>query len=438
MTTYYVDSAAGSNTAPYDTWAKAATLVATIAALDVAGDTVYVASTHSELTAGSITWGWAGTRTSPIRVVCADKTSGAPPVTIATGAVCAATNSVVMAAVNEEVYFYGITFESQTTGSSSIQPRGGSMFEQCTFLLSGASGSGAISLSSGCPIWLNCYIKFGFSGMSINSISNKFRWSGGGFLAGTSTPTTLVSGAISNASIILWDGLDFSQLGSSVNLFTVNSTSSRDSLVSLRNIKMPAAWSGTLTSGTLGDNATVDLINVDSSGTNYVLHKQTPFGDIYSETTIVRSNGASDGVTVLSWKMVSVAASGVFPFGSLVTGDFRRWNETIGSSVTLTVEFIHDSVTALKDDEIWLEVNYLGDSGSPLGSSITDAKTNVLASGTNQTSSAVTWTTTGLTNPNKQKLSVTFTPQLKGFFVARVYLCKASYTVYVDPLITVS
>lgn len=37
-TVYYVDPA-GSNTAPYDTWAKAATALQTVADIVVAGDT---------------------------------------------------------------------------------------------------------------------------------------------------------------------------------------------------------------------------------------------------------------------------------------------------------------------------------------------------------------------------------------------------------------
>lgn len=40
MTTYYMDTA-GSNTSPYDTWAKAATSLQTVADLAVAGDIVY-------------------------------------------------------------------------------------------------------------------------------------------------------------------------------------------------------------------------------------------------------------------------------------------------------------------------------------------------------------------------------------------------------------
>lgn len=46
MTTYYMDTA-GSNTAPYDTWAKAATSLQTVADLAVAGDIVYCRGTQT-------------------------------------------------------------------------------------------------------------------------------------------------------------------------------------------------------------------------------------------------------------------------------------------------------------------------------------------------------------------------------------------------------
>jgi hypothetical protein len=55
-----------------------------------------------------------------------------------------------------------------------------------------------------------------------------------------------------------------------------------------------------------------------------------------------------------------------------------------------------------------------------------------------QTASTATWTTTGLTTPNTQKLEVTFTPQKKGLVQARVVLAKASKTIYVDSKLTVA
>ena len=43
-----------------------------------------------------------------------------------------------------------------------------------------------------------------------------------------------------------------------------------------------------------------------------------------------------------------------------------------------------------------------------------------------------------MSNPNKQKISVSFTPQMKGAVHVKVCLAKASTTVYVDPYITLS
>jgi hypothetical protein len=123
---------------------------------------------------------------------------------------------------------------------------------------------------------------------------------------------------------------------------------------------------------------------------------------------------------------------------TLDSPEIVKWNETTGSSVTATVEFVHDSTTNMTDKEIWIEVMYLGTSGVPLGSFITDAAANYLSSAADQTDSSETWTTTGLTNPNTQKLSVSFTPQEKGFVHAVVKVAVASKTVYVDPVLTLA
>ena len=106
--------------------------------------------------------------------------------------------------------------------------------------------------------------------------------------------------------------------------------------------------------------------------------------------------------------------------------------------VDAAIEILHDSVTNLQDDEVWLEVEYLGTAGFPLSLFASDRMTDILSTPADQTTSSVAWTTTGLTNPNKQKLAVTFTPQEIGVVRCRVALAKPSYTVYVDPLLTVA
>ena len=51
----------------------------------------------------------------------------------------------------------------------------------------------------------------------------------------------------------------------------------------------------------------------------------------------------------------------------------------------------------------------------------------------NWAASAETWPTTGLTNPNKQRLTCLFTPQQAGYAIARIRLFQRSKTIYACP-----
>jgi hypothetical protein len=227
-------------------------------------------------------------------------------------------------------------------------------------------------------------------------------------------------------------GVDLSNFSSSLNLCSFGF----NGIVIFRDCKLPASWSGSLVTGTITSGARAELYNCDSADTNYRLIVTDYAGSITSETVIVMTGGASDGTTPLSWKMVS-GANAEYPLVSLCSPEIVKWNDTTGSAITATVEIITDNVT-LTDAECWIEVQYLGTSGFPLSVFVSDAKADILATAANQSSSSVTWTTTGLGTPVKQKLSVTFTPQEKGFLHAVVHLAKASTTVYVDPLLTIT
>jgi hypothetical protein len=156
-------------------------------------------------------------------------------------------------------------------------------------------------------------------------------------------------------------------------------------------------------------------------------------GSIIQEITKIRSGGASNGVTPISWKMTSLSLSSSY-HQPLVSPSISIWNDTIGSSKTVTVEILHDSVTNLKDNEVWLETEYLGNSSFPITTTMSDRSTNIFSTPADQSSSSVVWVTTGLSNPNKQKLEITFTAQMKGWIRMNVCLAKSNYTIYVDPL----
>ena len=130
-----------------------------------------------------------------------------------------------------------------------------------------------------------------------------------------------------------------------------------------------------------------------------------------------------------------------YPTVPLESDEIVEWNDTVGSSITVGLELVHDSQGAgsgskFQNDECWIEAQYLSASGTPLGAISSNAKATVLTTAADQASSSETWTTTGLTTPVKQALQVTFTPQMKGFVHLKCVLAKASKTVYVCPKIT--
>jgi hypothetical protein len=100
------------------------------------------------------------------------------------------------------------------------------------------------------------------------------------------------------------------------------------------------------------------------------------------------------------------------------------------------VEVLTDNVT-LTDQQAWLDVMSMNTASQVLGTWTSDASL-LLTTATNQPTSTDPWTTTGITTPVRQKLSVTFTPQVAGDFIAVVRLARASTTMYVDPAVVVT
>jgi hypothetical protein len=157
-------------------------------------------------------------------------------------------------------------------------------------------------------------------------------------------------------------------------------------------------------------------------------------GTVTSDTaTYFTSGGASLQGTKYSQKIVTNAEPGLGFVNPLRSKWFQVWNETTGVPRTLTLEFLHDSVTNLKDNEVWIEYEYYG-SGSSCKSTWVSTMASALSAGSNLAAGAGagSWTKS-MTNPNSQKISGTFTPQSVGVIRARVCFAKASYTLYFDP-----
>lgn len=174
----------------------------------------------------------------------------------------------------------------------------------------------------------------------------------------------------------------------------------------------------------------------DSANTTIAIHEESYEGVVIDETTIVRTGGMSDGTTPLSLKMTTNANAVEFVQPLVSPPISTRKIKTLGLK-TLAVEIIHDNVTPLQNDEIWIEAE--DSTGATVQGRITNNKlSSILGTPADQPASTKTWTMTGLTNPNTQVLAVDITLLKLGQITLRVYLAKPSTTAYIDWKIIVS
>ena len=444
MANIYVRSTDGLDTDDGSTWLLAKASLTGAAAIDLAGDTVYVSQAHAESTGAAVTFAFAGTAANPTRLIAVSD-AVEPPTAVSLAPSVGTTGAFAMT-ITGNVYAYGLTFnlgvggagnQSLILGSGAINTQ---TYEKCTFsVLSTASANlqiGAVRSDLQKVIFKNTSVKFATTTNRIN-LYGSLLWEGGSFAVGSATPTRIFWPAANAIGEVRISGVDFSNLASTAVLF--DNTATGAFTARLVNCKMPTGWTPNLTwFGALTvPDMRVELHNCDAGGVNLRMYAEDYCGVMRSEATVIKTGGATDGTTGFAWKLTSSANAG--PLVPLVSLDLPAiWNTTTAAAKTVTVDILHDGAANLTDADIWLEVQYSSASGSPLSVFVSDNKADILAVAADQTTSTATWTTTGLTTPNKQQLSVTFTPQRAGYIQAKVYLGKASKTVYVDPKLQVA
>lgn len=444
MASYYVWSGA-TGSANGTTWANAYTTLTTAFTGKVAGDTFFVAHDHAESAAG-VTLTSAGTVTNPTKVICVNRAGSVPPVaadrrTTATVATSANNNLTLAGSCT---HYDGIIFTAGSGASSTAALIVGTVsgvacrFDNCSLRLgiTGASSSiialgGSSGTLGGTLVELrNTTMSFASANNTIQ-ITNAVRWRDTpSALLGT-IPSTLFTSVSASGTSLECIGVDLSAAGSGKAIINLHSTVGQSSRAQLIDCKLDAAVTKSNVPAVPG-SFDVDFIRSGASGTNYTIYSQRQSGSLVEETTIVRTGGASDGTTTIAWKIVTTADCNYsLPFEC---PPVAIWNDTTGSAVTATVEGIWGGGAVPNDDDVWLDVEYLGSSSSPLGSFVNDGKASLLTTAAGQTSSSATWG--GSTT--KFKLDVTFTAQQKGWIYARVKCAKASSTFYIDPLVTLT
>jgi len=434
MAIYYVWSGA-TGTANGSSWANAYTTFSSGVG-GKAGDTVYVAHDHSELSAAiNATPGLIG---NPCKTVCVNRAGTVPPVPAdrrATAVVATSANNAI--SLGGYQHIDGIIFiAGNSTGIANITLCNSSGYylrlDNCSLRL-GSTGNGQIILGAGSNggnfVELNnTTASFAAVGQSIATGGCLSRWRNTpSALIGAQVPTILFTLPNFSGSKLECAGVDLSAAGSGKTLVGTSGLTMGNVLQFL-DCKLNASVTKSVVPSSPGSDE-VDFVRSGATG-NYNVFRHRWQGTLEQETTIIRTGGASDGTTGISWKVITTASCNFsLPFEC---PPIAIWNDTIGSSRTATIEGIAAALPT--DAEVWVDCEFLGDGSSPQGSFVNDGKADLIVTAANQTSSTEIWG--GSTAAFK--LAVTFTAQQKGWIYARVRVGKPSSTIYIDPLITLT
>lgn len=436
MAERFLNSGDGSDANSGADWSNEKQTLATgIAGIDAAGDRVLINSAHTESTA-TLTYTCPGTATSPCQILSVTPTGASGISSLTAGAAFTSSSAQTWSG---SFYAYGLSLIA-SGGSMTLASAAASVqvWDSCSFSLTSATSGARIIIgtntaNAGNSATLNSPVfQTGSTGQRI-SYAGDVRINGGSWSASGTDPTAVFipygADGGGRGGMLTVQGFDFSNLPSTVNLI---GDSHGGTPALFRDCILPASWTGApISSSDVKDGHQVELWNykVGSTWTRFWLRDTRR--DLTPETTIVRSGGASDDAGSYSVKMVTTSAC-AYPSSVARSMPLAVANSTTGSSLTVTVQIIRDSATALDDDEVWLEVE------EPDGTITTDAAASVIATPAAQTSSSETWTTTGMTNPNEQELAVTINASVAGPLLVTVCCSKPSTTLYICPKVAVA
>ena len=443
MATYFVASG-GSNTAPYDTWAKAATSLATaLGAATTSGDVVViqynaVPTTDAEVSADT-TYNIYG-----IAIVSASNDGGSAYTPTAMGTSYWIGNSTTNRTINfnfgsirSKCYFYGLTL--RTAGStndiisinSGSGANGPSLFQDCYFWNGNSNSSSTIRVqgANGEFRFLGCTFRFGSTSQSFD-LNGTVELIGCSLSASGSTPTNLLSAAASaGQQQIRFIGCDLSLVTNTL----VPSITGAIARVLFERCKLGSGVVVLAAQTNMLGLSEVWVLDCHTGDTHMVFGYYNGLGSLTKDTGIYYTT------TGASWKIVTTSYCGRFaPF---VT-PWIDWYHDGTSSITPYFEVLRDgSSTAYKDHELWAEFTAKVTSGVTTASQYQDraSAANYLTSGGSDQATgagAGSWTGEGgALWSGKIDSGSSFTPAEVGYIRGRIQFAVASETVYIDPVI---
>lgn len=442
MADYFVASG-GSNTAPYDTWAKAATSLATaLAAATADNDRVIIqyngVPTGDAELAADTTYTFAGNI-----ALIASTNSGTSTVTpTAMGSANwignSTTNRGITLAGAFRVHIYGITLRVSGTLSDDILLGGtdGAHYEFDACRIWQGNTSTAADIHLGLDGQINTFLKLsntefvmgatGATGVTIRCCNLEMincTYSG-------SIPSVLFQGA-NRGGLHKFYGCDFSTITGSL----FNHSVAQPVTFILETCKLgsgSSVFASTPSPANKG-SAVAWLFDCAVGDEHYHLQYHDAFGTLTVDTAIYANDGAQyDGTNRCSWKIVTTANCSYYtPFVS-------PWFDVYHSGTaakTPSIEILRDgSATAYQNDEVWGEWAYKGTTGSTKTTMVNDRKA-LEAAAANQDAGVGTsgWTGENATAWSGKLAGASITPAEIGHIRGRVLVGEPSITVYVDP-----
>jgi len=433
MANWYVYHGAGGAGTGAD-WTNAYLRLNTALTAKAAGDTFFVADDHVETAAVTTTYTSPGTEANPCFIYCVRRTGGSVPPVVAdlretaTVSTTVASNINLMGSVAE---CYGIIFQAGSGTSPASITVGGSAvvwkFVKSSLRLTATSTASRITIgvSGAISILKDTTVQFGSVSQTIVPIGRMYiRCDGIAFIVGATIPTNLFVPGTSSGHLVI-EGADFNNMTSGKAVLQVTGTVMFTAV--LKGCKLSTTMT-MLQTGAIPSIGAMEFtsIRVDSIDTNYRSEKITRAGRQTTSTAYLRSGGATDGTTPLSWSVITTStANWVTVFECM---PISIWNETVGSPITVTIEAALGGAIP-NNREVWMEVDYFGTSGFPLGSRASSGVTSSLDPGTTYPAGAGGWGGAALSFA----MSVTITPQEKGPITIYIMVSKPSITPYFDP-----
>jgi hypothetical protein len=347
--------------------------------------------------------------------------------------------------VSGAIYVYGLTFISgvgQSAGSSNIALFPNSAFyyfDACNFKLASTAANTQIVLnttSAGAIVWNNGQVSFANIAQFVAFGTTSFIWQNTGqvLVSGSSVPTNLLGQLVpAGLSSVTLEALDLSQVTS---VFATATISIGNWVVKDCKLNASVTFSNPSNVGQI-----VQSIRADGGATAYKSARYAYEGTETTETSVTRVGGASDPTGQAQSRKIATTANSQWlrPFKA---EPYAIWNPTTGSTVTVTVYGTINAGALPNNDDIWLEVEYLGSASFPVGTIVATTKSNLLAANAAVASDGSTWNGGGSgAGWSPFKLVATLSspqPGMAGYLHARVRAAKPSTTFYIDPKIVLT